>query len=136
MSKRQAFGTVVFDSRGRVLLRRPTGCFGGYAWTFAKGSPEQGETGVQAAARETFEETGWSCKVGTSIGSFGGDTSTTEFFLAVAVGEVGVPDVAETEAVAWVTPEAAFGLIDQSTSVTGRRRDRAVLKAALAARGT
>ena len=32
---KQAAGGVVFDDRGRVLVRRPRGGFGGYAWTFA-----------------------------------------------------------------------------------------------------
>ena len=37
-AKATAFGGVVFDKAGRVLLRKPTGEFDGYAWTFPKGA--------------------------------------------------------------------------------------------------
>ena len=37
-----AFGGVVIDAKGRVLLRRPKGDFDGYVWTFPKGQPDLG----------------------------------------------------------------------------------------------
>jgi 8-oxo-dGTP diphosphatase len=53
-----AYRGVVIDTNGRLLLREPSGHYGGYVWTFPKGHPHPGETGEEAALRETNEETG------------------------------------------------------------------------------
>lgn len=42
--KRAAFGGVVVDAEGRVLLREPADHFGGYVWTFPKGRPDANES--------------------------------------------------------------------------------------------
>jgi hypothetical protein len=42
--KPQAYGGVVIEPNGRLLLRRPKGDFDGYVWTFPKGRPDAGET--------------------------------------------------------------------------------------------
>ena len=47
--KADAYGGVLIDDAGRILLREPTDHFGGYVWTFAKGRIDKGETPEQAA---------------------------------------------------------------------------------------
>jgi hypothetical protein len=49
--KPHAYGGVLIDTNGRVLLRRPKSDFDGYVWTFPKGRPDAGETPEQAALR-------------------------------------------------------------------------------------
>jgi 8-oxo-dGTP pyrophosphatase MutT (NUDIX family) len=123
-------GTVIIDPSGRVLLRRPTNGYGGYAWTFAKGRVDSGESFEATAARETKEETGWACEIGAAIGDFVGDTSVTRFFLATPLVFVSAPDPDETEATAWVSRDDAEALIRRSSTAIGRARDLAVLSAA------
>ena len=45
-----AYGGVVIDDHGRILLRKPANGFDGYVWTFPKGRPQSGETDEQAHA--------------------------------------------------------------------------------------
>jgi 8-oxo-dGTP diphosphatase len=52
--KADAYGAVIFNAKGQVLLREPSGHFGGYVWTFAKGRPDAGESPAETAIRETF----------------------------------------------------------------------------------
>lgn len=54
-----AYGGVLLNAEGQVLLREPTNHFDGYVWTFAKGRPELGDEPEQTALREVREETGY-----------------------------------------------------------------------------
>ena len=54
---KQAAGLILWDGR-RLLLRKPTGHFGGYFWTFPKGRIDPGESPEEAALRETLERGG------------------------------------------------------------------------------
>lgn len=127
-----AYGGVLIDHRGRVLLREPAGHFGGYVWTFAKGRPEPGETPQETASREVFEETGEKARIAGLIPTvFAGTTSTTVFFLMEPLGEPG-PFSDETVAVRWVNEKAARRLVTMTTTPTGRERDLKVLEAAFA----
>ena len=47
---KQSAGTVLIDN-GLVLLRKPSGGFGGYSWTFSKGNVDEGETLEEIKAR-------------------------------------------------------------------------------------
>jgi 8-oxo-dGTP diphosphatase len=58
-----AFGGVLVNDQGQVLLRRVTNDFGGYRWTYPKGRPDPGETPEQAALRETLEEVGYQAEI-------------------------------------------------------------------------
>jgi 8-oxo-dGTP pyrophosphatase MutT (NUDIX family) len=130
-SRKPAYGGVVFDKAGRVLLREPTGHFDGYVWTFPKGRPDHGETPEDAALRETREETGEQAEIVDRIpGLFPGGVTDTVYFLMRPTGEPAAPP-SETAAVQWATPEEANALIRQTTNQTGRNRDLAVLRAAL-----
>lgn len=70
MSKVKAYGGVVIDARGRVLLHRPRNLFDGYHWTFPKGKADAGETPEQAALREETVD-GARRMVGTSANGMG-----------------------------------------------------------------
>jgi 8-oxo-dGTP pyrophosphatase MutT (NUDIX family) len=82
-----AFGGVLIDERGRVLLFKPRAQFGGYVSTFPKGRPEAGEAPQVTALREVREETGIEARIDADIpepspGAFEGDTTRTAYFLA------------------------------------------------------
>lgn len=128
--KADAYGGVLIDDAGRVLLREPTGHFGGYVWTFAKGRIDKGETPEQAALREVHEETGYEAQIQGLIPKvFGGTTTTTVFFLMTPVGEPGLVSDETTKTV-WVSFEDAVKLIGLTKTPKGRERDLAVLQAA------
>lgn len=128
-----AYGGVLINNDGEVLLREPSGHFGGYVWTFPKGRPDPGETPEQAALREVFEETGQNAQIVAAIQKvFPGTTSSTAFFLMQPVGTT-EPFTSETKSIEWVTEAAARKLIGQTQTSTGRKRDLAVLDAGFAA---
>lgn len=128
-----AYGGVIIDTEGRVLLREPTNHFDGYVWTFSKGRPEPGETPEKAALRETREETGVFAEiVGGIPASFCGGVTDTIYFLMRPTGQADQPDPKETVRVQWATPDEALGLIRETTNCLGQNRDLAVLEAALA----
>jgi 8-oxo-dGTP pyrophosphatase MutT (NUDIX family) len=125
-----AYGGVVADTDGRVLLRRPKGDFDGYVWTFPKGRPEPWETPEEAALREVKEETGYSAEILQKLpGSFKGGTSVTEFFLMSPIGSPSPISTEETSKIRWATVDEASKLIGMTTNEIGRARDLSVLKA-------
>jgi len=125
--KKEAFGGVLMNSDGKVLLREPSNHFGGYAWTFPKGRRDPGETPEQAALREVKEETGYDAKiVGTIEKGFEGDTTVTKFFKMEVVGEQGETDW-ETNATGWFTIDEAKAKIGESPNEAGRDRDHDIL---------
>ena len=124
-----AYGGCLIYADGRVLLREPANHFGGYVLTFPKGRVDPGETPQQAALREVLEETGYTARItGLVPGVFKGDTTSTVFFLMAAVGEQGAFGW-ETNQTQLVSLEDAKPLIAQTTSLTGRTRDIAVVEA-------
>ena len=126
-----AYGGVIFNDRGEVLLRRPTGHFGGTVWTFAKGQHEHGSEPEETALREVEEETGYRCEIVSRIpGKYRGSTSVTAYFVMRPIGERGAYDEDETCEVRWVTPEAAVPLIMLTKLPITRARDLRVLRKA------
>ena len=124
-----AFGGILVRADGKILLREPSGHYGGYVWTFPKGRRDPGESAEEAALREVREETGYRAKItGTLPGVFEGDTSTTLFFLMEPVDAPG-PLGPETEEVRWVNLERARELVSKTRTAEGRARDSAVIKA-------
>ena len=132
----KAYGGVLFNSDGHVLLRKPTGHYGGYHWTFAKGRPDVAEHPVDTALREVGQETGHKAKiVGAVPGGFAGDTSTTYFYLMHSAGHDPARMDNETSETRWVHPKDAVSLLKQSTTQTGRERDINILNSAVKAYG-
>ena len=128
---RLSCGGVIFDERGRVLLRRVRNDFGGVRWTFGKGRPDDEESPEETALREVFEETGMPAEIVAPIrGAFEGTTTLNHYWLMRQVGDP-VEPCSETAEVRWCTIEEARNLIRESPSRTVQRRDFAVLDAAL-----
>jgi len=126
----KAYGGVVINERGQVLLREPNGHFDGYVWTFPKGRPEKGESPGQTALREVKEETGIIAQVVAQIpGSFPGSTTDNEYFLMAPLEDT-KKFGDETTAVRWVSECEAQELILKTTNITGRKRDLRLLKLA------
>lgn len=126
----RAYGGVVVDADGRILVRRPTGHFDGYVWTFPKGPPEPWETPEEAALREVKAETGYIAEIRRKLpGSFRSPTSITKFFLMSPVGLPTDLDSQGTSAIKWATIEEAAKLIRMTTNEWGKARDLSVLVA-------
>ena len=129
---KKAYGGVVINPSGQVLLREPAGHYIGDVWTFAKGKPEFGESPEQTAVREVLEETGYRAEIVAKIpGSFDGSRTSNEYFLMVPVEDMKQFD-AETQAIRWAAGKEARQLIQLNQKPNRRRRDLRVLKLALA----
>ncbi|HCR9779068.1 TPA: NUDIX hydrolase [Pseudomonas aeruginosa] len=133
--KAVAYGGVVIDPNGYLLMREVKNHFDGYVWTFAKGRQDKGESPRQTAQREVREEMGIDATILSAIpGEFAGGSTINRFFLMLT--DRGTPDLTfgnrETERLIWATAEEAKRLIAQSTNTKGRQRDLAILQAALA----
>jgi 8-oxo-dGTP pyrophosphatase MutT (NUDIX family) len=127
----RAYGGVLINDAGKVLLREPTNHYDGYVWTFPKG---RGLDPVETALREVVEETGYIGSITCPIpGGYKGGTSETFYFLMRAVGFDAVQMDDETSDLRWVTYEEAQAMIELSPNVIGRQRDLRVLDAAFAA---
>ena len=126
-SAADTFGGVLVNEAGQILLRKPTGQFGGYAWTFAKGNPNPGESAETAALREVREETGYDARItGLLPRVFQGDTSTTLFFLMAPVGDQHSFGE-ETACTKWVDFDEAKILVSTNRTMVGRERDLSVI---------
>lgn len=124
-------GGVVISGGNRVLLREPTGHFGGNAWTFAKTRVGPQEHHRAAAARAVLEKTGYSATPRACLqDDFRGTTSRTIYYLMDAVHPPS-PHNWQTSSLRWVRFEEARELISLSTDAKGRARDLAVLEAAV-----
>ncbi len=129
--KETAFGGIVVNNHGEILLREPRGHFDHYVWTFPKGRQSCDETPEEAAIREVLEETGINAKIkGRLPGVYPGGTTDTIFFLMSPIEDTEHFD-AETQSIKWVSPEEARNLISRTTNQKGRERDLKVLEEAL-----
>jgi 8-oxo-dGTP diphosphatase len=129
---KKAYGGVVINQSGQVLLREPTDHYKGHAWTFAKGKAQPGESPTATALREVLEETGVRAEIVLKIpGSFDGSTTSNEYFLMRPIEDTGRFD-AETQSITWATQDQARDLILLTLKPRRRRRDLRVLKVAFA----
>ena len=133
IKKASAFGGVLIDPQGRILLREPQNHYDGYVWTFAKGKPNEGEGPEAAALREVREETGFDAEIIDQIpGVFTGGTGASAYYLMRPLDQKSAVDPKETAGIRWVTADEARALISKTTNKIGKKRDLAVLDAALA----
>lgn len=142
-SRMRSFGAVLMRNdpqtgKPQIMLREPANHYGGFAWTFPQGRPNDDKDEPAAVAhREVGEETGLS---GHIIGHIPqtfpqvfshGDHIENAYFLMKHDG--GDPDIrkidAETNDAQWVDLDSAHTLIQQSTNRAGRERDLDVLDA-------
>ena len=128
--KNIAYGGVVWAEVGMtdyVLLRRVTGNYKGYVWTFPKGRPDGDEQPMEAALREVREETGHECSVVMPLGEpIEGLETVTTFFLMRSLRDHGdFHD--ETSEVRWVSFDEAEKLLSLTEHDTGRARDLRVM---------
>ncbi|RXZ81746.1 NUDIX hydrolase [Paenibacillaceae bacterium] len=132
MNQEFAYGGIVFNKEGKVLMRSPMGHWGGYFWTFAKGGSDKSDkTPEETAIREVKEETGYECNILSIIpGEFESDTCTTKYFLMEPTG-VKVEHDKETQEIKWVDEEEAFKMIEQTKTLKGRNRDKQALESAI-----
>ena len=129
--KEKAYGGVIINDQGKILLREPKGHFDGYVWTFPKGRQSPGETSEETALREVLEETGIKTEIKERLpGVYEGGTTENIYFLMSFVEDTGKFD-RETQSVRWVTPQEAKDLISMTTNQTGRKRDLGVLEEVL-----
>lgn len=127
-----AFGGIVFNDQGQVLMRSPAGLLGGYVWTFAKGGADQNDnTPEETALREVEEETGYECEIIAEVpGEFESDTCVTKYFLMKPTGKITEFDH-ETQEVRWVSTDEAFKMIQHTKLPKGRHRDTGALISAI-----
>ena len=134
VGKPRAYGGVVVDPQGLLLLREVAGHYGGYVWSFAKGRPDPGESPRETALREVREETGVDARILLPLpGTFAGTTTRSHFFL-MTVDPTTVDlgwSSRETARLRWALPDEARELIGLTSDPTARKRDLAVLEAAL-----
>jgi 8-oxo-dGTP pyrophosphatase MutT (NUDIX family) len=104
---RPAAATVVHEpDRGVLLLWRHRFIVDAWGWELPGGEVDNGETPMEAAARETLEETGWRPRALRSLGSchpfVGRSDHTFHVFLADGAQYVHEPTSPEAERVEWV----------------------------------
>jgi 8-oxo-dGTP pyrophosphatase MutT (NUDIX family) len=107
---------VIHDpSRGVLLLRRHRFITDTWGWEIPGGRIDEGETAIDAAARETLEETGWRPGPLRHLFSYHPANGAVDQTFHVLAGEgaveEGAPDVDEAEQVAWVPLEQVRALI-------------------------
>lgn len=132
LPREPAYGGVVVNADGKVLLVEPAEHFDGVVWTFPKGKQDKGESPEQTALREVREESGISATIISTLpGEYEGSTSITKFFLMkcdLSIAD-GVWDK-ETAGIRWVDFNEALGLISKTLKSSAKIRDLAVLNSA------
>ena len=128
--KPAAYGGVLINGDGQVLVRRVANDYGGMIWSFAKGRSDAGESAEEAALREVLEETGWKAEVVKQLpGEFAGSTTRNTYFLMRPLEDTGTFCLETTE-VRWVSPEKARELLALSPNRTAGPPDLKVLEVA------
>ena len=127
-----AYGGVLINSEGKILVVEPANHFSGMIWTFPKGKQDSGETPEESALREVEEESGWTGKIIAPVpGEWKGSTSLTKYFLMEPVGEQGEwqyqgTGKEETWRTEWVDYDCAKLLVS-SNHKKAKERDLEVL---------
>ena len=107
-----AGGGIITNQKGKILLiHRPH-----YDdWSFPKGKIDKGETIESCALREVWEETGYQCELGLSLGKVGyvdrkgRDKEVHYWRMQIVSGEFTAND--EVDEITWVDVKEAFKLL-------------------------
>jgi 8-oxo-dGTP diphosphatase len=129
--ERPAIAAAVIVDDGLVLLVRRRVAEGPLSWQFPAGKVEPGESGAEAAVRETREETGLTVRATGSLGQrVHPQTGRTMLYTACEVvdGTARVAAEAELADVAWcdraglatLVPHPLFGPVQQHLDVSLR----------------
>ena len=133
---RNAYGGVIFNNKGQVLMVEPTNHFMGYVWTFPKGKLDPGEHPADVGVREVKEESGHDASIiGLVPRRFPSPTNPlksghSQYFIMRSHGQTSEPDW-ETSQVRWGIPTKAHQMIDQTHDANGRARDHEILDMAV-----
>jgi len=127
-SEERTYGGILFDDEGKTLLREPSGHYGGYEWTLAKGSMDSpDEHPSKVAKREVMEETG---QDGAIIGHVPQKIRRKDmpewgyyYFIMRSRGEHPGQMDSETASTKWVTKDEAIKMLSRTKDKYGRQRD-------------
>lgn len=122
--KHAAAGVLIEEPDGRVWIVKPTNAFGGYNYTFPKGTREPGMSLQATAIKEAYEESGLQVAITGFAGDFEGTTSKTRYFFAKRVG--GTPEEHE-----WETDGVSLIPKDKLNDYLNVQRDQDIVKAHL-----
>ena len=114
-------GVVCLSEDGLVYVRKVTGGFGGYVWSFAKGKLVAGLSLEDNALKELREEMGLDARILGRLGDYKGTTGTTRFFIGVVTGG----DIATH---GWETEEVRLVTHDEARALLNMPNDRDVLE--------
>ncbi len=112
-------GVIMREADGRTWLVKPTNGFGGYNYTFPKGTVEDDMHPQANAIKEMWEETGLKARITGYAGDYRGDTSVTRMYHAVREG--GHP-----KDKGWETEQVALAHPDDLGDMLNRSRDRKI----------
>lgn len=121
----EVVGTVVTDpERGILLMYRHRFITDRWGWEIPAGRVDPGETLLEAAVRETTEETGWmplDVKPATLYyPSDGLSDQKFNVFTATSAEHIGPPtDISESERIEWVSPDRAKALLTDGSISNG-----------------
>jgi 8-oxo-dGTP diphosphatase len=107
MLPRQGAAAAIVDGHGRLLLVKES--YDRQRYTFPGGAVEHGESVLDAAVRETHEETGLVVTLDHVVGVYRlvDGLAVTLFRCSIEAGEPALQDAAEIAEIGWFSPEEA-----------------------------
>lgn len=110
--RKASAGVVIQEPDGRVWIVAPTNAYGGYQWTFPKGTRDPGMSLQATAVREAREESGLQVRITGVLGDFTRTTSVCRLYLAERVSGTPADMGWESQAVSLAPLPALEGLLN------------------------